>query len=259
MGRQLESSAERRSPLNRKTMTNWSNRKKKLGKEIIQLLYEEGMIKTCHRDKPEGWTLASGLWSPFYIQLRPLSSHPILLKEIANAMGKMIKEEAPHVNKLLGVAMAGIPIVSAISVVRGVPSLYSRKLEGVRTLEGLRVKLSEYGEHSMIEGKLSSGDTVAVVDDMVTTLESKLIAIEQLRFEINKRNLHGIQCSDVFVLLDREQGALQSAGKYGIELHSLIPFKSQGLAWLRDKITEQEFKLISDYLRGSENYQKKDE
>ena len=49
----------------------WSEEKDQHGKEIIGMLYDQGMIRTWYRDKPEGWTLVSGIWSPFYIQLRP--------------------------------------------------------------------------------------------------------------------------------------------------------------------------------------------
>ena len=75
-------------------------------KEIFIELYKRGLIKTI-RHKPEGWKLVSGIWSPFYIQLRLLPSHPDLLNEIGILLGEKIKSFG---NKLLGIAMAGIPI-----------------------------------------------------------------------------------------------------------------------------------------------------
>jgi len=102
--------------------------------EIIAELYEHGLIKTWFRDKPEGWKLVSGIWSPFYIQLRALPSYPSLLKKIGQQMGEMIKEEC-SIERVLGIAMAGIPIAVAISVEHSIPLCYTRKLEGATSLE----------------------------------------------------------------------------------------------------------------------------
>ncbi len=62
-------------------------------KNIMRDVYEKRMILTSVRDRPEGWTLHSGLWSPFYIQLRVLSSFPETLKLVGKALSIMIKEE----------------------------------------------------------------------------------------------------------------------------------------------------------------------
>jgi orotate phosphoribosyltransferase len=86
-----------------------------LKKNIMQDIYENRMLLTSTRDKPEGWTLHSGLWSPFYIQLRILSSFPDTLNLVGKALGILVKEEAPHINRLVGIAFAGIPIATAAS------------------------------------------------------------------------------------------------------------------------------------------------
>jgi len=123
-----------------------------MGKEIMAGLYEHGLIKTWLRDKPEGWKLVSGLWSPFYIQLRSLPSYPSLLKKIGRHMGEMVEKEC-NADRVLGIAMAGIPIATAISVGHDIPLCYTRKLEGATSLEGLKVAAMKYGEHSMVEEK----------------------------------------------------------------------------------------------------------
>jgi len=234
---------------------SWQEEKENVGKEIVRALYEQGMIKTWFRDNPQGWTLVSGLWSPLYIQLRPLSSYPELLKKVGYAMGRLIKAECSAVNRIIGVATAGIPIATAISLEANIPSCFTRKLEGVRSLDDFNRFVKGYGEHSMIEGVLEDGDAVGIVDDLVTKFDSKVLVLKQLEFERKVRGLKDVTCSDVIVVLDREQGATELAKEYGIKLHSLIPFMSKGMPWLKNVLADQEYEVIVDYLHDSKKYQ----
>ncbi len=231
----------------------WKEEKEELGKEITCLLYEKGLIKTWYRDNPVGWTLVSGLWSPFYIQLRPLSSYPELLQKVGYALGKMIKEECKDVNKVVGVAMTGIPIASAITILEGIPSLWTRKID-VRSSDEFERYIQSYGEHTLVEGEFEEGDRIAVIDDLATKFDSKLVAIEQIKHEAKKRGLK-VECKDVVVLLDREQGAAAVATQHGISLHSLIPFKSKGIEWLKNSLSEIEYEVITEYLQDEKSYQ----
>jgi len=80
------------------------------------------------------------------------------------------------------------------------------------------------------------------------------VAIEQLKMESERRGIE-VECRDVAVIIDREQGAAEIAKEYGIKLHALIPFKSRGIEWLKDFITDKEYEVIRDYLSNSEKYQ----
>jgi uridine monophosphate synthetase len=234
---------------------SWQEEKENVGKEIIRALYRNGMIKTWFRDNPHGWTLVSGIWSPLYIQLRPLSSYPELLRKVGSALGSLIKEECNDVNRIIGVATAGIPIATAVSLESNIPSGFTRKLEGVRSLGDFNRFVKEYGEHSMIEGILADGDRIGIVDDLVTKFDSKAVALKQLEFELKIRGLREVKCSDIIVVLDREQGAKEIAQEQGIDLHCLIPFMSKGVTWLRDLFAEREYEVIVEYLRDHERYQ----
>lgn len=243
----------------------WISEKEKLGKEIAILLYEHGMIKTWFRDNPEGWRLISGVWSPFYIQLRPLSSYPNskeILVKVGATMGKMILKEAPEVNKIVGIASAGIPIAIAATIFSGIPSCYTRKLEGIKTIEDFEKKISQYGEHLLVEGMLEDKDNLVLVDDLVTKFDSKAIALEQVKYEIKRREKEtgkklDINCKHVAVLLDREQGAAEKAASLNITMHSLIPFKTKCIAWLKERMTDEEYNVIKDYLHNEKEYQSK--
>lgn len=231
----------------------WEEEKSKFGKEITKQLYDAGMIRTFYNDRPQGWKLISGLWSPIYLNLRTLGSHPAILRRVGYALTRLIQEEC-LCNRVVGLATAGVPIATAISLQGGYPMGYTRKLEGVQTLEQFNEKISQYGQHSLVEGDFETGDAVALVDDLVTHLNSKLIGREQMIAEAQRREIE-INCNTIVVLIDREQGAQQSAAQYGLSLHSLIPFQSKALEWLRPKFSVLEYEVISHYFQDPGYYQ----
>jgi len=219
-------------------------------KDIFTEFYKRGLIKTI-RHKPEGWKLVSGIWSPFYIQLRLLPSHPDLLNEIGILLGEKIRR---YGNKLLGIAMAGVPVAVAISLHHDMPLCYTRKLAGVRSIDDLEEYTKQYGEHSLVEGEINDGDEFIAVDDIVTKFDSKLIAIKQLEIEAERRGC-SISCNHVAVVVDRQQGAGEIARQHGITIHALIKFR-EAIEWIKDMMDEKEYEIIADYLDSPEKYQK---
>lgn len=108
-----------------------------------------------------------------------------------------------------GLTLGADPIVSAITVV----SAYTDRL-----IYGLivRKQVKEHGTGQTIEGCiLPPGSRVVVVEDVVTTGASALLAVERLRAA-------GYRVEDVFALVDREQGAAESYGEAGLRLQALF-------------------------------------
>jgi orotate phosphoribosyltransferase len=227
-----------------------------LKKKIMQDIYENRMLLTSVRDKPEGWTLHSGLWSPFYIQLRILSSFPRTLDMVGKALGSLIKEEAPHINRLVGIAFAGIPIATAMSLSAGIPACHTRKIVGVRTEQELQEAIAKYGQHALLEGKVEDGDVICLVDDLVTGMESKLVARGQVVAELEKRGINDYTVDDIAVVVDRQQGARTRASELKINLHSLIDLVDEGLSLIKEKMTPEEFTMVSDYLTDPTGFKK---
>ncbi|MGY5856293.1 MAG: hypothetical protein RTS72_06810 [Candidatus Thorarchaeota archaeon] len=227
-----------------------------LKKNIMQDIYENRMLLTSSRDKPEGWTLHSGLWSPFYIQLRILSSFPRTLDKIGKALGDLIKEEAPHINRLVGIAFAGIPIATAMSLSSGLPACHTRKIVGARTEQELQEAISKYGQHALLEGEVRDGDTICLVDDLVTGMESKLVARGQVIAELEKRGISDYTVDDIAVVIDRQQGARKRASELKINLYSLIDLVDEGLSLIKDKMADDEFVMISEYLTDPTGFKK---
>jgi orotate phosphoribosyltransferase len=236
----------------------WSEEKESFAREILSLLYEHRMIRTFYRDKPEGWNLISGLYSPLYIQLRPLISHPRVFETVCKGMVRMVQEEAPEISKVIGIAMAGVPIAAGMSLL-GMPAGFTRKMEGVKSLETFKQAITTYGEHALLEGELEANDKVALVDDLVTRFDSKLVAMEQVKYEVSKKGLSDVVLNTVLVVLDREQGGRQAAEQEGIRLLSIIPFKTVGLPLLKDVMHPTEWDVINRYLEDSTPFQTESE
>lgn len=223
----------------------------KRAKKIVLDLYEHGMIKTWYRHKSEGWILTSGLWSPLYIQLRTLCSYPSVLKEIGEAMSILVQKTVPDATRIVGIAMAGIPIAVATSLTSGLPSTFTRKSD----VGNLSRNGKQYGEHSTLEGELLDNDIIVLMDDVVTKLDTKLQALAQVEHEIEERGLKNVRCSHVAVVIDREQGATLAAKTAKIHLHSLIKFRTEALDFLSSRMAPIESQVISDYLLDPGKYQ----
>jgi len=220
-----------------------------LKQKIMIAIYQNRMLLTSVRDRPEGWTLFSGKWSPFYIQLRILSSFPVTLRKIGVALSEVLRERLPNVTKVVGIAHGGVPIATALSLESGIPACHTRKIVGVRSEENLAESIKEYGQHSMLEGVLEDDDVLCIVDDLVTGMTSKLIARKMILSEVERLGLSRIKCDDILVVIDRQQGAAAIAEKEGLNLYSLIRFVDEGLPMLENIMDDSEYKIIAEYLQ----------
>ncbi len=234
-----------------------------LGRKIVKSLYEEGMIRTWYKDNPDGWKLASGLYSPFFISLRPISSvrsGSIELYKMAGEAISIMLNDAGFVadgrHRIVGIAMAGIALANAATLNTGIPSLYTRKLpEEVKTPKDVEEYLGAHGQKALVEGDFNPGDTLAIIDDLVSTFGSKELAISQIQQEAKRRGISNMKLNDIFVLLDREQGGRERAKELGYNLHALISFKSVGVHWLKDALQPIEYDTIVSYLKNPKDYQ----
>lgn len=155
------------------------------------------------------FTLASGAKSPIYVDLRKIRSFPEQKQVVVDEYERLLRPL--EFDLLADVPTAATPLVSSLS-----DRFLANKLTKPQITPKLDAK--DHGTGAEIDGAYSQGQTVAVVDDLITTAGSKLKAIEVL-----ERN--GLGVRDVVVLVDREQGGREGLAERGYDLHASVTLR----------------------------------
>ena len=135
-----------------------------IAEEVAKRLLQ---IKAIKLSPQNPFTWASGIISPIYCDNRIVLSHPEARSFIKSAFIKCVKR-FPEFNKIAGVATAGIPHGVLLADALDMPFIY------------VRSKAKAHGRQNLIEGELSKGDKVLVIEDLISTGGSSLKAIEVL-------------------------------------------------------------------------------
>ncbi|MCK5700460.1 MAG: orotate phosphoribosyltransferase [Cyclobacteriaceae bacterium] len=139
---------------------------KDTAKIVAKKLLEISAIK-LNVENPFSW--ASGWKSPIYCDNRLSLSYPEVRTYIKNQLANTIKENFDEVEAIAGVATAGIPQGALVADALNIPFIY------------VRSKPKGHGMENLIEGKITAGQKVVVIEDLVSTGGSSLKAIEALK------------------------------------------------------------------------------
>lgn len=126
-------------------------------------------IKAIKLNNKEPFTWASGLRSPIYCDNRKALSFPQIRTYIRQELAKAIHENFGDCDVIAGVATAGIPQGVLVAQELGLPFVYVRSSK------------KEHGMTNQIEGVLNKGQSVVVIEDLVSTGKSSINAVIALR------------------------------------------------------------------------------
>lgn len=160
----------------------------------------------CQAYQEGDFVLSSGQRSSYYINGKQVTLHP----QGALAIGRIFLSQLPsEVSAVAGLTLGADPIVSAVSVVsayenRPIPALIIRK------------ESKGHGTKAFIEGlSLPVGALVVVLEDVVTTGQSAMLAVERLRQA-------GYKVNQVMALVDRQQGGTELYRSAGLQFESMF-------------------------------------
>lgn len=125
-------------------------------------------IKAVTLSPQEPYTWASGLRSPIYCDNRLTISYPEVRQTITEGLVNLIKEKYPEVDAIVGTATAGIPQACWIADSMNLPMAY------------VRASNKDHGKNNQIEGYLKEGSKVVVIEDLISTGGSSILACDAL-------------------------------------------------------------------------------
>tara|TARA_B100000902_G_C27286901_1_gene904947 strand:+ start:547 stop:1209 length:663 start_codon:yes stop_codon:yes gene_type:complete len=145
-------------------MVNYQEEAKQIANHLLQ-------IKAIILQPSNPFTWASGWKSPIYCDNRKTLSFPNIRTHIRMKICEIIKEKYPHVNVIAGVATGGIAIGCLVAEELGLPFVYVRSSN------------KEHGKKNLIEGYYDSGQSVVVIEDLISSGKSSLAAVKALKKE----------------------------------------------------------------------------
>lgn len=135
-------------------------------KKTAELLLQINAIKLNPKNP---FTWASGWKSPIYCDNRITLSFPPIRNYIREEFSKNIEKQFGRPDVIAGVATGAIGIGMLVAEYMGLPFVY------------VRPEPKKHGRQNQVEGFLQKGQNVVVVEDLISTGNSSLMAVEALK------------------------------------------------------------------------------
>jgi orotate phosphoribosyltransferase len=200
---------------------------KDTAKKTAEVLLQVHAIKLSPK---EPFTWASGWKSPIYCDNRIILSYPAIRNYVRETMAKHIENQYGKPDAIAGVATGAIGIGMLVAEYLGLPFIY------------VRPDAKGHGRKNQIEGFIEGGQSVVVVEDLISTGKSSLNAVKALKEA--KINVKGM----VAIFTYGFDVATENFAEEGVTLNTLSNYENlleQALD--TNYISEKELKTLSEW------------
>jgi orotate phosphoribosyltransferase len=149
------------------------------------------------------FVLRSGKRSRYYLDKYRFETRPELLGPLGERIAGEVAEHAAGATRLAGPELGAVALAAAAALASGLPFLIVRN------------EAKGYGTSNRIEGEYEAGETVCVVEDVVTSGGALLESVEALRAA-------GLVVRNAVCVVDREEGGVEALARSDVSLRSLF-------------------------------------
>ena len=149
------------------------------------------------------FVLRSGRRSSYYLDKYRFETQPDVLRPLGEAIAGAVREVEPEAVRLAGPELGAVALAVSASLASGLPFLIVRK------------EAKSYGTGNRLEGVFDEGETVCLVDDIVTSGGAAAEAVETLRAA-------GLEVRNAVCAVDREEGGVEALVRLGVRLKALF-------------------------------------
>ena len=200
---------------------------KDTAEKTAELLLQINAIK-LNPENPFTW--ASGWKSPIYCDNRLILSFPPIRNYVRDEFAKNIEKQFGKPDVIAGVATGAIGIGILVAESLGLPFVY------------VRPEAKKHGRQNQVEGFLQKGQNVVVVEDLISTGNSSLMAVEALRNE--GANIKGMAAIFTYGFNVAEENFKNA----NVDLLTLSNYQNLlNLAVAKKYITEEEEQTLRDW------------
>ncbi|WP_295338203.1 orotate phosphoribosyltransferase [Flavobacterium sp.] len=203
---------------------------KDTAEKTAELLLQINAIKLNPKNP---FTWASGWHSPIYCDNRLILSFPAIRNFVREEFAKHIEKQFGKPDVIAGVATGAIGIGMLVAEYMGLPFVY------------VRPEPKKHGRQNQVEGFLQKGQNVVVVEDLISTGNSSLLAVEALKEAgANVKGMVAIFTYGFDVAVDNFKNA-------NVELNTLADYEHLlHLAVAKNYITENELVTLQEWRKS---------
>lgn len=194
-------------------------------------------VKAVKLNNEHPFTWASGRKSPIYCDNRVTLSYPEVRTFIRQRFVDTVNEAWGNVDVIAGVATGGIAQGALVAQELGKPFVY------------VRSEAKSHGLTNQIEGEIHEGQSVVVIEDLVSTGKSSLIAVHALREKgCNVKGMAAIFTYGLAV-------AAKNFADANVELHTLTDYDTLiQVAQEQDYVSETDLQSLAAWRKNPEQW-----